>query len=210
MRQKRIALVMISAGIAIGIVAGPAAAEPQKLDCSTFPAESSHESLVKTLGKDNVVTESIPGAEGQDTETTIVYPKDRTKRLAIFWKDEEAKKGIGAILLRQDDKADPVGWKVGGLDITSTLADVEKLNGKPFKITGFGWDYGGYSGGWDGGKLETMLGAKCTVSLRFTLPDDAKPEVAKKVSGENQFPSNGAAMKAAKPRLSEITVGYPE
>lgn len=210
MQQKRIALLLISTGIAVGIAAGPAAADPQKLDCSTFPANSSHASLEKLLGKANVVTESVAGAEGQDTETTVLYPKDRTKRLVIFWKDEEAKKGIGAILVREDDKADPVGWNVGGLDITSTLGDVEKLNGKPFKISGFGWDYSGYSGGWDGGKLETALGSGCRLSLRFTLPDDAKPEVAKKVSGENQFPSNGAAMKAAKPRLSEISVGYPE
>ncbi|MDR3493075.1 MAG: hypothetical protein P4L82_00595 [Ancalomicrobiaceae bacterium] len=202
MRQILIAALFISVG--------PAAAEPQKLDCSTFPADASHESLVAALGKDNVAIESIPGAEGQDTETTVLYPKDRTRRLAIFWKDEEAKQGIGAILVRQDDKADPVGWKIGGLDITATLADVEKANGKPFQITGFGWDYGGYSGGWNGGKLETVLGPDCHVSLRFTLPDDVKSGVAAKVSGESQFPSNGAAMRAAKPRLTEITIGFPE
>ncbi|MDR3374726.1 MAG: hypothetical protein P4L98_13450 [Ancalomicrobiaceae bacterium] len=186
------------------------AAEPQKLDCSTFPADSSHASLVKSLGADNVTTETVAGSAGQNAPTTVIYAKDKTKRAIVFWKDDAAKKGIAAILVRKDDKSDATGWTAGGLTIASTLADVEKANGQPFEIAGFGGDFGGYTGDWEEGKLDSILGQNCHLSLRFSLPAGVKPDVAKKVTGGDQFPSDGAEIVAAKPVISEITVEFPE
>jgi hypothetical protein len=34
-----------------------------------------------------------------------------------------------------------------------TLAEIEKINGKPFKLYGFEWDFGGRSSNWQGGEL---------------------------------------------------------
>ena len=201
---------ILSAAILLCAFPIAAAAEPPQLDCSTFPADSSHASLVKSLGADNVATETVSGSEGQNVPTTVIYPKDRAKRAIIFWKDDAAKKGIGAILVRKDDKADATGWTAGGLTIASTLADVEKLNGRAFEITGFGGDFGGYTDDWEDGKLDTILGQTCHLSLRFSLAADVKPDVAKKVTGSDQFPSDGAEILAAKPVLSEIAVEFPE
>ncbi|MCP9235529.1 hypothetical protein [Lewinella sp. JB7] len=44
-----------------------------------------------------------------------------------------------------------------GLTIGTTLAELHRMNGRPFTFTGFGWDYGGTVTDWNGGKLDGIL-----------------------------------------------------
>ncbi len=75
------------------LVSSFAQAETQPLTCGGIPANSTATSLAKTYGTDNVVTQKVAGAEGAEVKTTVIFPKDKSKRLIVFWKDEAARKG---------------------------------------------------------------------------------------------------------------------
>lgn len=186
-----------------------AQAETQPLTCGGIPANSTAASLAKTYGAANVVTQSVAGAEGAEVKTTVIFPKDKSKRLIVFWKDESARKGIDSLIVRRDDKANPTNWEIAGLTLASTLADIEKANGKSFQLSGFGWDYGGFVNEWNGGKLEKLAGG-CRLILRLEPGKDANPDATDKVSGDARFTSSDPNMKAAKPQLVELTLAYPD
>lgn len=54
-----------------------------------------------------------------------------------------------------------------GITLGTTLKQLEKLNGRPFELSGFSWDYGGTVTSWKGGKLEKALE---WVTVRFDDP----------------------------------------
>ena len=53
------------------------------------------------------------------------------------------------------------------------ITDVEALNGEPFTLSGFFWDYGG-SAGFDTGKLSGLAGG-CVLNLQFSPSLDPRP-----------------------------------
>jgi hypothetical protein len=82
-------------------------------------------------------------------------------------------------------------------------------NAKSFKLSGFGWDYGGFVNNWEGGKLEKLAGG-CRLVVRLEPGKDADPAAEGKVSGDAQFSSSDPNVKAAKPRLVELQLAYPD
>ena len=85
---------------------------------------------------------------------------------------------------------------------------VGRMNGKPFALTGFGWDLGGYTNGWDGGRLEKPVGG-CNLSLRFDPASDAPGDALDKVTGDVEFLSTDSAMRQTRPVVIEIELGWP-
>jgi hypothetical protein len=89
------------------------------------------------------------------------------------------------------------------------LAEVEKVNGKTFKLTGFDWEFGGRVSNWQGGALAKIPGG-CELRLGFNPWADAPDLARDKVSGEKEFFSSDPNMRASKPTVSEIIISYPE
>ena len=54
------------------------------------------------------------------------------------------------------------------------IEEVEKINGKPFKIAGFEWDYGGYVSNWTGGSLGSAFLAPGQLAVRLAPPELAE------------------------------------
>ncbi|MDH3651474.1 MAG: hypothetical protein OEQ53_17460, partial [Saprospiraceae bacterium] len=49
-------------------------------------------------------------------------------------------------------------WKTDlGVGIGSSLKNVESINGKPFLVSGFGWDYAGTTFDWKRGSITEKL-----------------------------------------------------
>ena len=44
-----------------------------------------------------------------------------------------------------------------GITLGTRLKELERLNGRPFTLTGFDWDYGGTVTNWNGGKLAEQI-----------------------------------------------------
>ena len=87
------------------------------------------------------------------------------------------------------------------------LAALEKLNGKPFKLTGFDKDNVSSIIDWQGGALATLPGG-CKIGIRLSPDPKAPAEARSELAGDKEFLSSDASVKAVKPKIAEILVGY--
>src|SRR2546429_8399983 len=135
-----------SAGLIAGLLtlsSAPASAESvatRVIKCEgSFGRNASHASLVKAFGNNNVVYRDIEGAQDKKTKASILYPADPKARLELIWQDERTRRR--PTLIRAKDQS---AWAAAnGIRIGTALAEIEKMNGKPFKLSGFDWDHGG-------------------------------------------------------------------
>jgi hypothetical protein len=176
------------------------------IDCEnpTFAKDSSHERLVAAFGKDNVTIVQEPGPKGMPPNVkSVIYPKDAKRRLEVSWHDGTSRARPFSFNFEKPSQwVAPKGVRVG-----TTLEELEKLNGKPFHIAGFGGLRDGmamFTGALDkapggcsvGGSLET------TVKLPKRTMD--------KISGDDDFPSTHPIVRQAKPRLHQVDVVYQD
>lgn len=144
--------------------------------------------IERAYGKDNLKLQKIPGAEGEEIDGAKLFA-DTDRELEIVWDPDNEKKKV-VFDIRVMGKA----WKFeNGIKSGMTVEEVEKINGKPFKIAGFEWDYGGYAN-FEGGKLEGK------VSIRFSPTTENIPEY---LSGDKQLSSADKKLRAAKPLVDE-------
>nr|WP_293842161.1 hypothetical protein [uncultured Arsenicibacter sp.] len=178
-------------------------------------ATSTQAELIDLLGKENVtVNDTIYIAEGATEIGTTLF-KGTPDEAQILWLDKENAAKPDAVILRPaSDKPGTGGnqtqWVTdNGLRIGSTLKEVEKLNGKPFKLYGFGWDYGGSASSWQGGSLEGKDG-KTYLSIVFGYGElSAEQEkLVDKVSGDGEFLSSNPAMQQLNPVIQTMTVRF--
>jgi len=188
----------------IGVNAASAQSAPSNtpLACTgPFARNATPEAIAKAFGKANVTTEEIDGAEGEKEKITVLFGKDPAQRLEIFWQDNEGERSIAQIRVGTGSS-----WRTPqGLGIGMGLAEVEKLNGKPFLLSGFGWDYGGTTRGWQNGKLATQPG-NCFLMLRFAPTKTTKADI----DGDRDIPSSNAGMRSAAPVVELIALNYPD
>jgi hypothetical protein len=86
-----------------------------------------------------------------------------------------------------------------------SLTELERANGGPFKLLDFEGELGGYVTDWLGGKLDKLSGG-CGLGAEFSM--DAFNSAQWKASG-GLLSFGNAALRAAKPKLSEIIVAFP-
>ncbi len=163
-----------------------------------FAKTVSHDALVKAFGARNVVAQGA-AAGGP----TILFPNDPKRRLEVTWRDAAARRRAAAIVIEAQST-----WRARGFRIGDSLAQVEKVNGKPFRLSGFEGEYAGAARDWQGGKLDKLTGG-CQLGMRFTGDPKAAADVRAKVA-KGDLVSDNADVKAAKPTIVELVVGYPE
>lgn len=178
----------------------------QAITCEgPFAKDSSDARIAETFGQENVVFSIVEGPEGTKLNATVVFPKDAKRRLEILWHDHAARARPSSVVL-----AGGSTWVgPGGVHLGAPLAEVEKQNGRPFRLAGFGGDYGGSVMDWQGGALDKLAGA-CRLGLRFDVDSRAPQAARAKVSGDAEFLSSDPEMRAVKPKVSEMFLHYPE
>jgi hypothetical protein len=195
-------VLLVAAALAPSVAAQPGA---RVVKCDgPFRHDASHNDLVKAFGGDNVVEEEIPGAEGEPLKASVIFPKDPKGRLEVIWSDENARRGPILRIRDQSTWAAP-----NGIRLKQSLAEIEKLNGKPFKISGFGWDYGGQVVNWQKGALDKPQPGGCSIGVSFSHPDNAPERNLSKVQGEGEFLSSNPNVRAVKPFVAELTIANP-
>ncbi len=190
----------------------PALAQtPMQLDCTGPFAKSADEAaLVQSLGRANVKATRIDGAEGETSQGTVVFPNDPKRRVEIVWHDERRRRRPASISVRGPEWiVKPAGAATRTISVKSSLDEVEETNERPFSLMGFGWDMGGYTAGGGGGKLGALDGG-CDLSIRFDPDPKARSASLDKVSGEHKFASSSPVVRAVKPIVSQISIGWPE
>jgi hypothetical protein len=170
------------------------------IDCLTpIHVGDTYQSLAVAYGN-NAQLGMIPGAEGTESQGLLLYAMVPSRKLYVsFW--DAAMRHVSRI--EPGEKA--VAWTgPEGIHVGSTLDYIEKVNGKPFTISGFGWDYGGYAADFKGGRLDRLSGG-CSISLRFD--SDILPEG---VSGDGvMVESDDPRLKAARVKVVEMSFGWP-
>jgi hypothetical protein len=203
-RQSQPGAVAPSAEPAQPAPARAAAAPPRAIACSGhFGKQSSHLKLAQRFDSRNITFTEVDGPEGTKLRASVLYPNDPKRRLEILWQNEGSRSDTHLIVINgQSTWTAPKGLRLG-----MPLAALEKLNGKPFRLKGFDHDAAGQVTDWQGGAL-TKLPGDCRVGIRLAPDPKAAPDKRSEVSGDKEFVSSDAAMRAVSPKVSEIILGY--
>ena len=193
-------LLLRAAVLALLVCANPALAE--EIACEgAFGIDSSEARLIELYGADNVVTGIVPGPEGTKMLATRVFPDDPKRALEFVWWNEEALSDPSYIALPAKLTAP------GGVRIGQSLAEVEALNGEPFTLLGFGWDYGG-SAGFQSGALSDLPGG-CILSVRFEYGESPAGLDTLPAMGDKELSSSDPLLAQMQVRLYAVSIGYP-
>lgn len=173
----------------------------------------SEQELIKKYGKESVSYDTIWGAEGFYTMGTVLRVDERS-RVEVMWMDSAARKGMisSTLVSTADyyaDELDPGKWKsCTGVAVGMTLDELQRINGRPFTFSGFGWDYGGGVISWEGGTLEEK-------GLAVQLSEgegsvELTDEESNQVLGDIMVMSDNKAVQKLKPRVWAISVAKIE
>lgn len=185
--------------------------QPLPFSCAMFGPDVDEEALRVRFGGANVTTGLVPwgGAEGDYNEGTILFADHPDARLEIYWKDRVAKRtpewvGIHGSMSR---------WRSpGGVTLGADLKTVERLNGRPFRLNGWGTDLGGGCCLWSGGLLARQDVEACRIGFRFEPPDtDNGPDrqaLLRQVRGDRLYSSGHPVMHALNPRIDEAVINF--
>lgn len=168
-----------------------------------FAKDSDHTRLEKTFGKSQV-SKDIVQVEADELKASIVFAKDANRRLEIVWWDEKALKRPSTIQASGTAWTGPKDIRVG-----MKISEVEMLNGKPFLLYGFGWDYGGTNAGWRGGAFTNLPGG-CNLIVVFGSDNNAADDAYMKVVGDKKFLSSSKEIRDVGPRVEKIGLAYPK
>jgi len=182
--------------------APPRPASPSVSCAGIFAKDSTHLKLAQMVGATNIEFTGVAGAEGGTLNASVLYPKDPKRRLEVLWQNEAARSDISLIVITgQSQVRAPKGLHLG-----LALAALEKLNGKPFKVSGFDQPDGSRALDWQGGAFASVPGG-CQIGLKLKPDGKATPDALKAAAGK-EFLSNDAAIRAVKPVVGEIVIGY--
>jgi hypothetical protein len=180
------------------------AAPPRAVACGgAFGKDSSHLKLATVYKSENVAFTEVDAPEGKKLMASVLFPKDPKRRLEVWWQNEASRTGTYLIVINgQSTWSAPKGVKIG-----LQLAALERLNGKPFKLKGFDKDNIGSVSDWQGGALASLTGG-CKVGA-FLRPDaKSAPEARNALSATAEYTSADASVKAVRPTVAEIIIGY--
>ena len=82
-----------------------------------------------------------------------------------------------------------------------------KDQSQAFKLKGFDKDRIATVSDWDGGELATLAG-DCNAGISLRADAKASAEKINALSADKEYSSSDPAIRAAKPTVSEILIGY--
>ena len=163
-------------------------------------ATSSEQDLVSAFGAGAVEPTRIPLGEGTFAPGTLVFRNDPLQTFSVTWRDTIASRIPESVRLTGDTSR----WTTTtGIGLGTPLSELERLNGGPVGITGFGWDYGGTITDWRGGKLAPLTGRM----IMSVTPHDTAADLSS-VLGDSVFTSNDTAFGRLQPRVTRIIVWF--
>lgn len=175
------------------------------LDSGSITEQSDEAALRRIFGDANVKQDRIEIGEGETLPGTVVFPADSSRELMILWTDTVGRRLPSRLILRGDSSR----WFLRpGITLGTPLETLEGLNGRPFTLAGFGWDYAGVVTDWRGGNLATPVrNAKIYLSpppSKFSTPAYSH------VLGDREYSSDLPAMKEVHPVVYQIFYNFPQ
>jgi hypothetical protein len=165
--------------------------------------ESSEADLRQHYGASVVESTRIDIGEGETAAGTVLYPADSLRRVEIIWQDSVNRRRPARLILR----GERTQWQLDrGISLGTNLQELERLNGRPFTLAGFGWDYAGVITDWKGGALDsTLAGIKLYLDPG---PAQYESKPYSQVLGDRDYSSSLPPMQQLNPRVATIFVDF--
>jgi hypothetical protein len=131
-------------------------------------ATSSITDLSRVFGAQNVSRRVAYGPEGiEKYDVTVVYG-GTTDEMIVYWQDNL----YGARPERVSFRHPQGRWRtIFSIKPGTGIAELNRINGRPFEFMGFGWDYGGnIVNNWSGGALAVVRGLTVKLATNRELP----------------------------------------
>jgi len=184
------------------------AAHPITCD-GVWAPDTSEEALRRYFGSSQVSRQMIDVGEGELEDGSVVYPNSPRLTILVLWKDLLGRRRPSSIRLRKGSTQ--VIYE--GIGIGTTLKAIERLNGRPFQLAGFDFDYSGTVTSWRGGRLEKVSGPACEIKVRLLpilpkSPSRQQLAAGEATEGDRDFESSNPNMQLLNPRVYEVLLIY--
>ncbi|MGB7036512.1 MAG: hypothetical protein WBD71_13420 [Xanthobacteraceae bacterium] len=172
--------------------------------CSGIFAKNSNQlRLALTFDYKNVSFGDVAANDGAKVEASIVFPNDPKRRLEVWWSNPAERSGIYLIDIKgKSEWSGPDGLRLG-----LNVGQLEKLNRKPFKLKGFDKNGVATVSDWDGGELAALPGG-CKSGVSLAADPKVSADSVAALSADKDYSSDDPAVRASKPTVSEILIGY--
>jgi hypothetical protein len=180
-----------------------ASARSDNVVCNgVFARDSSHAKLAMAFQSRNVAFTQVDGPSGAKIMATVLFAKDPKRRLEVWWTNPASRSDTHLIVINGTSN-----WSAAGqLHLGLTLPQLEQINGKPIKLSGFDKNNVATLTDWNGGNLSVVAGGcKVGVSLRSRT---ASASTLGALPASREFTSSDAAMRTVNPEVSEILIAY--
>lgn len=174
---------------------------------------STEQSLRQALGR-LAVKGNVDIGEGVDEPGLILYPADPTRRLEILWNEDRPAHPARVFICRSERNGD-CRWRTAqGFGIGTTLRELEKANGRPFEMVGWGSDVGGNLTSFQEGRLAKLLGAiSLTLTPRIDHDGSYLPKLTAgefdEVEGEKFLLSSHPVLQKLNPYVAALSMVFP-
>ncbi len=157
--------------------------------------------LRRIYGAANVRAEAIEAGEGETAPGATVFPDDSLRQVQVAFHDSSG--SVPRFVVVHGDRS---LWHTDrGVTLGTRLARLNELNGRPFVLLGFGWDYGGTVASWNGGRLAVDSAAgRFIVRLHPTLTGPVADSLTRDVLGDREYASDRPAMAGLAPAVDEL------
>ena len=206
--------------IVVGIVllpTGTGATSSQRRDdslpfsCAVFARTTSAADIAIRFGAGNMKTALVGwgGAEGDRTEGSLLFDGIEDARLEIHWRDTGNKRNPDWVHVNGTHTR----WRTpAGISLGTSLRELERANGGPFRLVGFGSDVQGTILPWQSERLGGATVDGCRVRIRLapdwrTMDQDASA-LMKQLKGEREYSSGHPALQSLNPTVSELFLQY--
>ncbi len=180
-----------------------AAARSDNVACNgVFARDSSQAKLATAFQSRNVAFTQVDGPSGAKIMATVLFAKDPKRRLEVWWTNPASRSDTHLIVINGASN-----WSAAGqLHLGLTLPQLEQINGKPIKLSGFDKNNVATLTDWNGGNLSVVAGGcKVGVSLRSRA---ASASALGALPASREFTSSDTAMRTVNPEVSEILIAY--
>ena len=201
-----------------GLLVGSASA--QKIDWLIVPglrvgpitATTTRAELDALFGKENVSDGSFGNGDVPEA-ATVVFGNDTSAALAVTWDREHA----STIHICFATETGPCRWRTAsGIRIGLPLMELQKLNGKPFQLAGYGFNGQGAVTSWRNGTLEEDPTACGHLVVRLSPAAElqgrsmSKQEsgLLKQLQGDKPYSSASMAVQDLNPMVSALELQF--
>ena len=131
-----------------------------------------------TFDYKNVTFADVDADGGTKVKASIVFANDPKRRLEVWWSNPAERSGTYLI----DIKGKSTWGAPGGMRLGLNLAQLEKLNHKPFKLKGFDKNGVATVSDWDGGALAALPGG-CKSGVSLTRRPESLADAGQRAVG---------------------------